>query len=262
MRRYAAEVSYDGALFRGWQVQPGLHTVQGSLEAALEALNGTPVSVAGAGRTDMGVHARAQVCTFDLPKAWEPARLLLAINAHLPAGVSAMRVAPVPEDFHARFSAASREYVYFLWNASTIYPMLAPYVCWVKNSSAYEWSRAAEACRYLEGTHDFGAFCRAVDRPDDSVRTMFRVRLRQKGNLVWLRVLGNGFLTNMIRIMMGNLELVAKGVHDPDWIKTLLEEGTSRSEGGRTFPPEGLFLWKINYEDSPWTPNKKRYDVK
>ena len=132
MNRYAAEVSYDGGKFFGWQIQPGLSTVQRSLEEAVSKINGRHTPVAGAGRTDAGVHARAQVCSFDMERPWEPRRLLLAVNAHLPEGVSLMRAAAVPGDFHARFSAREREYRYFIWNASAIYPHIKGKACWIK----------------------------------------------------------------------------------------------------------------------------------
>lgn len=252
MPRYVAEVSYDGAGFLGWQIQPGLSTVQGTLEEALSLLNGSHVGVAGAGRTDAGVHARAQVCSFDLDKIWEPRRLLLAVNANLMSGARVIRLAEAPSPyFHARFDAKSREYMYFMWNSSTIYPALEPNVCWLK-PEAYDWEKARKACSFLEGEHDFGAFCRNTDRPKDSVRTIYKARLRKKGNLIRFHIAGNGFLTNMVRIIMGNLVLVARGDREPEWINALFGKTGERSEGGRTFPPQGLFLWRINYEPSPW----------
>lgn len=252
MPRYVAEISYDGAGFCGWQSQPGVPTIQGALEDALSILNGSPVAVAGAGRTDAGVHARGQVCSFDLNREWELGRLTPAINANLAKGVSVMRLVKAPrDDFHARFDAGSREYIYFTWNAPVIYPAFEPYVCWL-TAGGYDWRSAGQACAYLEGRHNFGAFCRRVNRPDDPVRTIYRARLSKKGNLIRLHLIGSGFLTNMARIIMGNLERVARGAKEPEWIKTLLTETGERSDGGRTFPPGGLFLWKINYQPSPW----------
>lgn len=253
MPRYVAEVSYDGSCFHGWQIQPGLATVQGALEDSLSLLNGSRVAVAGAGRTDTGVHARGQVCSFDLGREWDAGRLVPAVNANMTKGVSVIRliVAPRP-DFHARFDAKSREYIYFIWNANAIYPALEPNVCWLRHGG-YDWAAARRACSYLEGEHDFGAFCPSSDRPEQSVRTIYQARLIKKGGLIRLRLVGNGFLTNMVRIIVGNLELIARGAKKPEWIKTLLQPKTGeRAEGGRTFPPKGLFLWRINYQPSPW----------
>lgn len=252
MPRFAAEVAYEGGKFSGWQVQPGLATVQQALEGALTLLNcGAKVAVVGAGRTDAGVHARAQVCSFELDGVWQPRKLLLALNANLPDGVSAIRICQVRPEFHARFDAVSREYMYFIWNASSIYPQLKPHVCWLKGSR-YDWSRAAAACRYLEGEHDFGAFCRAADRPEDAVRTIYRVRLSRSGHLLKIHVVGSGFLTNMVRIMAGSLEQVALGKKEPRWIAELLDGTCGRADCGRTLPPQGLFLWRINYDPPLW----------
>ena len=252
MPRYAAEVSYEGSKFYGWQVQDGFASVQQAFEESLTLLNdGVHVDVTGAGRTDSGVHARGQVCSFDLADDWQPRKLLLAINAHLPEGTSAMRVCRARPDFHARYDAVSREYMYFIWNSSSIYPQLLPNVCWLKGSG-YDWSRAAEACRWLEGEHDFGAFCRAAERPEDAVRTMYRVRLVRRGHLLKLHVVGSGFLTNMVRIMVGCLELVARGRKEPRWIGELFDPGAVRLGRARTFPPQGLFLWRINYDPPLW----------
>ena len=252
MPRYAAETAYEGGSFCGWQIQPGQPSVQQALEEALTLLNGGErVSVVGAGRTDAGVHARGQVCSFDLRDDWQPRKLLLALNANLPAGASALRICRARPDFHARFDAVSREYMYFIWNASSIYPQLRPNVCWLK-ASGYDWSRAAAACRLFEGTHDFGAFCRAVDRPDDAVRTICKARLSRSGHLLKIHVVGSGFLTNMVRIMTGCLELVARGEKEPRWIEELLSAQRVRADCGRTMPPQGLFLWRINYDPPLW----------
>lgn len=253
MQRYVAEVSYNGASFSGWQIQSGLRTVQGNLEETLSRLNGSPVDVAGAGRTDAGVHAKGQICTFDLDKKWEARSLMLAINTNLDSGASVLRLAPAPSPkFHARFDAVSREYTYFIWNSSTIYPMLEPNVCWLK-FGGYDWAKAQKACRYLVGRHDFGAFCRSIRRPENSVRNIHRATLRKRGSLIRLHIAGDGFLTNMVRIIVGNLELIARGNKEPEWLETLLcGRICERADCGRTFPPQGLFLWRINYDISLW----------
>ena len=181
--RYAAEVSYDGGRFFGWQIQPELPTVQQALEEAASALNGWHTGVAGAGRTDTGVHARAQICTFDMKREWEPRSLMLAMNAHLPPGVSVMRTACVADDFHARFSALKREYRYFIWNASSIYPHAKPYAAWLKHGG-YDWAAAAAAAKFLEGEHDFRNFCRLEGYEHTTVRRIERARLVRRGRLV------------------------------------------------------------------------------
>lgn len=250
--RYAAEISYDGSNFCGWQKQPGLPTIQESIEIALTKLNSEEhVSVVGAGRTDSGVHAKGQVCTFEMKENKEPRRLLLALNARLPDTVSASRIVRVKSEFNALLNAKSREYKYFIWNSNTIYPHIKPVVCWLK-SLDYNWEKASKACEYFEGEHDFKNFCRIRRCPEKPIRTLHKVSMQKKGNLIILTVKGNGFLTNMIRIMMGSLEKVAKGEHKPEWIKELFTTDNQRSSIGRTFPPEGLFLWKVSYDEPIW----------
>lgn len=250
MTRFAAELSYDGGKFFGWQIQPGLPTVQQAIEDALSVLNSKRTHAAGAGRTDAGVHARAQVCTFDMEKEWEPGRLVLALNANLPDGVSVMRASPVPDTFHARFSAAEREYRYFIWNARTIFPHIRNYTCWIKNTK-YDWAAAAQAAKKLEGRHDFRNFCRLEGYEHSTVRTITKARIINRSPLIIFQVKGDGFLHNMVRIMLGNLEMAALGEISTDGIECLLDtDRSSRSDGGRTFPACGLWLWKITYSGS------------
>lgn len=252
MPRYAAEFGYEGAKFYGWQTQAGFVTVQESIEQALTKINKNRyVPVAGAGRTDSGVHAKGQVCSFDMDKDWDPFRLRLALNANLPQGVYSVKLVKTDKDFHARFSAVSREYVYFIWQDTSIYPHLEPVCCWIK-SRGRDWSRASEACRYLVGVHNFRNFCRKDNIPENPVRELFRVSMRQRGSLIRLHISGSGFLTNMVRIILGDLELIAKGQREPEWINRLFDPNHDREDSGRTFPPEGLFLWKINYAKELW----------
>ncbi len=249
--RYAAELSYNGASYSGWQIQPDRPSVQEAVEKVLSMLDKRPVAVTGAGRTDSGVHARAQVCSFDMSKKWDEYRLLMAVNANLPQGITAMRLTETRPEFHARYDAVAREYVYFMWTRRTIYPHISPFVHWIKGSGR-DWSLAAKACPFLEGEHDFTNFCRASNVPDDPVRNMYKVRLRRRGDLIWLRIKGNGFLTNMVRMIMGDLELIAKGERLPEWLPSLFGPDHDRSSAGRTFPPNGLFLWRVDYREPLW----------
>lgn len=250
--RYAAEVSYDGGRFYGWQVQPNLPTVQQALEAAASSLNGVATSVAGAGRTDAGVHARAQVCSFDMKREWDTRSLALAMNAHLPQGVSVMRTALVADDFHARFCAKSREYRYFIWNASAIYPHMKGRAAWLKGGG-YDWDAASAAAKLLLGEHDFRNFCRLEGNERSTVRRITRVKLIRRGSLIVFRICGDGFLHNMVRIILGNLELAALGKIRPEEITRLLDpQKSARVDGGRTFPACGLWFWKASYDGLVW----------
>ena len=174
------------------------------------------------------------------------------MNAHLPPGVSVMRTARVADDFHARFSALKREYRYFIWNASSIYPHAKPYAAWLKHGG-YDWAAAAEAAKFLEGEHDFRNFCRLEGYEHTTVRRIERARLVRRGRLIVFQIRGDGFLHNMVRIILGNLELAALGKIRPEEIKELLDtENRTRSDGGRTFPACGLWFWKVTYGAPIW----------
>ena len=248
--RYALQIAYDGRFFSGWQRQERSRGIQEEVERALGELSSREITVVAAGRTDKGVHARGQVISCDLPRIWEPRRLRLALDACLPPTIRTIRVAPVPSDFDARYHAQWREYVYFLWFARHTYPHLSGY-SWSLHGS-WEDEAVRQGCAYLEGTHDFSSFCRASDRPENPLRTLHRVSYHRKGPLGWLRVRGNAFLTNMVRIIVGSLHNVGVGRRDPLWIRDLLEKHRHREAAGRTAPPEGLFLWRVGYKGDLW----------
>lgn len=248
MTRYAIKISYDGRDHSGWQVQPGLMTIQQEINEAISSLGESAVCY-GAGRTDTGVSASAMVAHFDLEKRWEPRRLKRALNAKLPECISVMGAAIVDEDFHARFSAVSREYRYFIWNCESVYPMIRDKVYHLP-SMRYDWSRAMRAAEIFEGEHDFLSFCRSSDMAEGAttVRKIFSSSIRKKKDLVIYSVKGNGFLTNMIRIIVGVLCGVAEGKLDEDWITDKLERPAGRAAGFQTAPACGLFFWNVEYD--------------
>ncbi len=245
--KYSCVVSYDGGKFSGWQTQPDCVTVQESLENALFLLNHSRVRVTGAGRTDAGVHARGQVASFAMDREFSPRRLLLALNANVPDGMTVVSVQSRPSDFDARRSALWREYAFFVWRGSFCYPMLRPYVWWKKKDN-WDPDRIRAACRLLEGRHDFSAFCRADMLPENPIRRMHFVRCVQRGNLSIFRIRGDAFMTNMVRIMVGNLDAVGSGARSLSWLASLLEGG-HREDSAQTLPPAGLFLWRVGYKD-------------
>ncbi|MBP5211504.1 MAG: tRNA pseudouridine synthase A, partial [Pyramidobacter sp.] len=192
MFRYSCEISYDGGKFFGWQTQPGVVTVQESLEKALTLLNGSVVKVTGAGGTDAGVHARAQVCSFLLEREWQPRKLILALNANLPDGASVISVRARPPEFDARRDALWREYAFFVWRGPFCFPQIRPYVWWKKKDN-WDHDTLRRACMLLTGTHDFTAFCRASELPDNPIRRMHFVRVVKRGHLTVFRVRGDAF---------------------------------------------------------------------
>lgn len=247
MFRYSCVISYDGRMFSGWQIQPNCVTVQESLEKALSLLNGAPVKVTGAGRTDAGVHARGQTASFLMAREWEPRRLVLALNANLPGGASVTSVQPRPLDFDARRDALWREYAFFVWRGPFCYPMIRPYVWWKKKDN-WDHGVLRRACTLLEGQHDFSAFCRTSELPDNPIRKMYFVRYIKRGHLSIFRIRGDAFMTNMVRIMVGNLDAVASGTRTLSWLAGLLH-GASRSDSAVTVPPDGLFFWRVGYRE-------------
>ena len=246
MPRIALEISYDGAGFLGWQSQPHERGVQDAVEAALRRVE-EPSGVVGAGRTDAGVHALGQVAHFDAVKNWEPRRLILALNAHLPSGVSVMNAGVVNDDFHARRDAVLREYRYFIWNAPTCYPHIKPYALWLTGSH-YNWKAGSDAARLLVGEHDFAAFCRSADKPENTIRRVKYARLFRRGKLVVFRIIADSYLTNMVRIAVGNLLAVASGRRDENWFLSLLDGTRDRRSSSETVSAHGLFLWKVTYK--------------
>lgn len=254
MPNYAVELAYDGTSFVGWQSQTQGACIQDAVKSALDSLEWGEHKVIGAGRTDSGVHARGQVANVHMVREWEARRLLLALDAKLPDSISAMRMVRARDDFHARYDARSREYVYAIWNASVCYPHIKPYVHWLPG--AFDWQLAEKACRSFEGQHDFRSFARRSPPSDNSVRVLNRARLLQRGRLILFRVRANGFLTHMVRIMAGTLCEIARGGKPTDWVEELLNNPQENVPAGKKSPASGLHLWRVEYDLPLWNPQK------
>jgi tRNA pseudouridine38-40 synthase len=258
--KYAAQVAYRGTNYAGWQRQPGAPGVQQVLEEVLQKLSRSPVKVVGAGRTDGGVHAVGQVASFSMDRDWEPERLMMAANFYLPPDVTLMELHRVPEDFHARRSALWREYRYFVWHGRSCLPQLRDLVWWQKRFWSGEKVRAA--CRLLEGRHDFRAFCRTGDCPEDSVRTLSRVRYKKYGKLSLVVIRAPSFLTNMVRIIMGNIDKIGQEIEPLSWLEGLLNGSgdagaPDRRFSGATAPACGLYFWRVGYEELIFTGGRR-----
>ena len=244
--RYRIKVSYDGTNYAGWQVQPRHRTVQGELERLIaEIANQKQVRVESSGRTDAGVHARAQVAHFDLEKPVDAKYFMRGLNALLDPDIRVTAFDRVPVDFHARFSAVGKEYRYFIYNGRILPPNKRLYCLQEGRPLDVERMRAAAAL--LEGEHDFAPFSANPGRElDGTVRTIHSLCVRKHGGDITLEVQGNGFLYKMVRSLAGFLVQVGIGKREPEFVHEIFAHG-QRTAVVPTAAPQGLFLWKVFY---------------
>jgi len=255
MTHWKITLSYDGTGFHGWQVQPGLRTVQGTLADALEQMTGEQVLPQGSGRTDAGVHALGQVASFAMEAAIPAENLLRALNRSLPQSVRVLKAEVVAESFHARHSALRKTYEYRIFErgeGSVCSPFVAPYVWDCRWRLDVESMR--EAAAMVCGQHDFTSFA-AVD-PEVSVRdggdgpnpvkTVFSSCVTREDGLLRYRVTGSGFLHHMVRNIVGTLVDVGRGQTQASAIPEILA-ARDRAVAGPTAPAQGLFLIGVDY---------------
>jgi len=244
MRKIKITVAYEGTRFHGWQRQAALRTVQGELERAVCAVTGRHCVVHGAGRTDSGVHALAQVAHFSTASKLEPERLRAAINAHLGRDVAVTNAEEVPEDFHARKSARLKVYRYDLF-VSPVRPVLERnFVYHVRSELSV--ARMRRAAKVLIGRHDFRAFADAQAEVGHHLRTVTDVTIGRKGPLLSITVSGEGFLWKMVRSIAGTLVAVGRGKLAPEDVRGILES-RRRELAGETLPAKGLTLVRVEY---------------
>ncbi len=256
--RYLALIQYHGAEFFGYQVQPNKRTVQGELCRAFAALFGCSCRVSGCSRTDRGVHAE-EFCILIEPEAdvhpnIPPKKLPLAIAVHLPRDITVIRAAKAPLEFHPRYAAEGKIYRYDIWNAPVRNPFLGDrswHFPQRLNDTALERMRAAAA--EMVGCHDFAAFMADGSAIVDTVRTIFACSCEREGNLIRIRVQGNGFLYHMVRIMVGTLVAVGCGKFEPQDVAAIIAS-KRRVFAGMTAPPQGLTLEHVLYPENliPW----------
>lgn len=242
--RIAIGLSYDGSRFGGWQSQPSGNTIQDHLEAAIAAIAGEPVRVTGAGRTDAGVHALAQVAHFDFPGERPASAWVRGVNAGLPAEIAVQWAQPVEEGFNARFSAFERSYRYILYNRPERPGLGAGYVGWFHHE--LDAARMHEAAQCLLGEQDFSAFRSSECQARSPVKQMVRAEVTRKGPYVQFEFSANAFLHHMVRNIVGCLVYVGKGKHPPGWMAEVLQ-GRDRRLAAPTFSPAGLYLAGIRY---------------
>lgn len=245
--RYFMTFSYDGSDFKGYQKQPKGRTVQGELESVLKKINGDKqVSVVASGRTDAGVHAMNQKAHFELDSEIESDKLIHSINSMLPEDIHVKSLERVSDNFHARFDAIGKEYIYQI-NMGEYNPLERKYV--YQHSSKLDVVEMQRAMKYLEGTHSFKAFTKTDEERDDYVRTLSQTNLLRDlkdVNKITLVFIGSGFMRYMVRNMVGTLIEIGEGKRRSEEIIDILKS-KDRTLAGKTANPEGLYLKNVFY---------------
>ena len=244
VRTIRLTVAYDGTGFVGWQRQGRGESIQGLIEAALSAIDRAPVTLHGAGRTDAGVHALAQVASARLTTPIADAQLARALNAHLPPAIRVTSVETMPAAFHARFSAIAKSYEYRIWNGPTLPPFIRSYAWHIPER--LDVAAMREATPAIVGAHDFAAFrgSRAVNHT--TIRTITEAGWTMDGAALTFAIGGTGFLRYMVRSLVGTLVEIGRGARPVDHLARLLAS-PDRAAAGRTAPPHGLFLVRVDY---------------
>ena len=238
-------VSYDGTNYCGWQVQPNGTTVQEQLENAVEKVTGERVRVTGSGRTDAGVHAKGQVAHFTVEKEnIPPQRFVMALNAHLPDDIKVLSSQQVSDDFDACRGAKKKTYKYSLYFADTPLPLKERYA--VRLEQKVDINAIKECAKAFLGEHDFKGFCASGSSVKTTVRTIYDLIVDASEEDLTFTITGNGFLYNMVRIIVGTLIKVGEGKATKKDIEKMLETG-ERTLGGKTLPARALCLEKVEY---------------
>lgn len=254
MKRIRLIVAYDGTHYCGWQIQPNGITIEAVVNHALTKLLREPVRIIGASRTDSGVHALGNVAVFDTDTRIPPERISYALNRCLPKDIVIVRSDEVPTDWHPRYCHCVKTYEYHIFNAKVPDPTRRLTTYFVSYPlSPEEMRRAAE---YIIGEHDFASFCNIRTNVEDTVRTIYSLEIEEQaahgmqgaweGRELTIRIRGNGFLYNMVRIIVGTLLRVGRGFYTPEQVRDILE-AKNRQAAGVTAPPQGLVLVGIEY---------------
>ena len=245
MKRVKLTIAYDGTNYCGWQVQPNGITIEEVINKALQKLTGEPILVIGASRTDSGVHAMGNVAVFDTETTIPSERIAMALNQRLPEDIVIIKSEEVPLDFHPRYCDCSKTYEYHIINTRIPIPTKRLTNYFVSYNLNLDHMR--EAASYLVGEHDFVSFCNVRTDVENTVRTITALDIIENGDEITVRITGNGFLYNMVRIIVGTLIRVGRGFYTPEKVKEILE-AKDRKAAGVTAPAHGLMLMEIKYE--------------
>ena len=244
MRNLRLDICYDGTRYRGWQRLPGKDdTIQGKLETTLSRILGESIEVSGSGRTDAGVHAKGQVANFHCESSMAAAEILTQLRRHLPEDIGIYSCREVSPRFHARLNAKEKTYRYRIWNSEMPCVFDRRYVTAVTDRLDAEKMRQAAA--HFVGEHDFSAFCTNAKMKKSTVRFIRSLTVERVGEELQITVTGNGFLQNMVRIIVGTLIEAGRGEREPDSIPALF--GGKRADAGFLAPAQGLCLQEVDY---------------
>lgn len=255
MPRYVAKIQYDGTRYVGYQVQPNGPTIQAAIERALKTMaklpKGQHIPTSGSSRTDSGVHALGQVIHFDYPANIQPESLLRAMNSLLDPSIRFIQVVRVSDEFHSRYHSVGKHYLYRVDTQRFPDPFKRQYT--LHHPYRYNLSDMQEAIEKIIGTHDFSSFCSTKTDKEDKVRTIYHanVEFDEQSQELLFAFHGNGFLYNMIRILVGTLLQIGDGLKPVSEMERLLRV-KDRNEGGPTASPEGLYLAKVLYAEDPF----------
>lgn len=244
MKRILLTISYDGTNYSGWQKQKNAVTVQGEFDKACSTLFKTDIESIGASRTDAGVHALGQRAVIDVDTSIPAEKIPLALNPLLPDDIVVTHAEEVGADFNPRFKALKKTYEYSIYNAPFRNPIYRNYSEYVRCELDLDSMRTA--CEAFVGEHDFRAFCASGNSSKTTVRTIYSLDIEKDGDFIKIRVTGNGFLYNMVRIIAGTLIYVGEGRIAPDNLPEIIASG-DRRKAGKTAGPSGLVLVKIMY---------------
>ena len=246
MRNIKLVIEYDGKDFNGWQKQPTKLNIQGEIERAIKQITGEEVDLTASGRTDAGVHALGQVANFKTNSNIPIEKIPIALNSNLKKSIVIKSAEEVEERFHSRLNCKRKTYRYIINNSkygTAIYRNLETHI-----PMKLDIQKMQEAVTYFEGEHDFKAFKASGTSSKSSVRTIYNAEVIDAGNeRIYIELTGNGFLYNMVRIIAGTLVEVGLGKIEPNEIKTIIES-KKRENAGKTLPPQGLYLVKVEYE--------------
>lgn len=244
MRTIKLTLRYDGSAFHGWQFQPNCITVEEEMKKALFQILREDIKIQSCSRTDTGVHANMFCCSFRTESERPCDKIILGLNAVLPETVAVYGCEDVPEDFHARYSCVGKEYIYKIWNGKERNPFMRNYALHFPRK--LDEQLLDKASKDFIGTYDFSSFCASGATVQSKVRTVFDASVKREGDFVVFSVTGDGFLYNMVRIMVGTLLDISDGRIEKDKIKDIIKS-ENREKAGKTASPVGLYLNRVFY---------------